>query len=364
VTDAVLVHPEIDAALRAAGGRPAPVVALETAAVTAGLPRRGLGGSGGPDLAALLEGLGRSDAPLGDDTGAVRDAVAASWRPDDPLNGALARAMRRVVRAAGAIPATVAVLDGHLRVGLDPEDVDRLAADESAGKAAAADLAAHLGRPIATGTGTSRAGSAGTTVSATLTACRLAGLRVFATGGIGGVHRGWTARPDVSEDLVALARTPACVVSAGAKSLLDLPATLEALEALGVPVLGHHASDLPHFFSPGPPGALPLRHRIDDPAGIAAIARGRWEGLGQPGGLLVAVPPPAGLALGPEEAETALEQAEADVAKAGIVGAARTPATLEALVTLTGGRSLLANLGLLLTNAWIAGRIAVAMADG
>jgi pseudouridine-5'-phosphate glycosidase len=309
----VRVHPEVADALAARR----PVVALETAVLTTGLPR---------------------SAVASDWTGGL-----SGWRPDGPAHLESARLLARTVRDGGAVPAVIGVLDGVLGVGLEDEQIEALAADADAGKAAARDLAFVM----------AAGASAGTTVSATLAACRLAGpepIRVFATGGIGGVHRSWTARPDVSADLAELARTPCCVVCTGAKSILDPVATLEALEALGVP-----------FFAE-PDEALRLGRRLDDPAGIAAACRAHWQILGRPGGVLAAVPPPAGLAIDRAELEQATRDAESAAAEAGVTGPALTPFLLSTLAGRTAGRTLRANVELLRANAAAAASLAVALA--
>ncbi|MHC5023533.1 MAG: pseudouridine-5'-phosphate glycosidase, partial [Planctomycetota bacterium] len=278
----VRMLPEVAAAVR--DGRP--VVALETAVVTAGLPRLPL--ESPPDF----------DAP--------------DWNETAPVHLEAGRLLQRIVRSAGAIPAMVGILDGTLLIGLDDDDLDRLARAEHAAKAAAADVASTL----------LRGGTAGTTVSATLLACRLASpapIRVFATGGIGGVHRGWTSHPDVSADLVELARSPVCVVCSGAKSILDLPATLEALATLGVPVLGYQTDAFPQFVSP-PACDLPVSHRVNTIDDAAAVCHLHLDDLAMPGGLLLAqaVPEPHGIAAA--DLEPLLEQAEADAATHGVTG--------------------------------------------
>ncbi|MEO1000678.1 MAG: pseudouridine-5'-phosphate glycosidase, partial [Pseudomonadota bacterium] len=197
-----------------------------------------------------------------------------------PRNAETAAAVEDDVRAAGATPATVAVLDGTLRIGLSEDERTALARAEGVAKASRADLA-HL---LATGR------SAGTTVAATMIAARLAGIEVFATGGIGGVHRGAAESWDVSADLRELSETPVTVVAAGAKAILDLPKTLEVLETLGVPVIGYRTDRLPAFWSRE--SALPVPLRADSPAEIAAAHRMR-RALGLPGGQLVANPIPA-----------------------------------------------------------------------
>ncbi|MDY7109324.1 MAG: pseudouridine-5'-phosphate glycosidase [Planctomycetota bacterium] len=325
----VAVHPEVDEALRA--GRP--VVALETALLTHGLPR------------APLAGFSDRDPGGG-----------AGWDRAAPVNLEAARAMGRVVRAGGAVPAPIGVLKGRLHLGLDDEALAHLAADTAARKTSIAGLA----HAIASGH------SAGTTVSATLAACMLpkaGAIRVFATGGIGGVHRAWTRRPDISADLRQLARTPVCVVCAGGKSVLDLPATVEALEGLGVPVVGYRTDRFPRFHAAGD-DRLRTPQRLDDPAAVARMCRQQWDELGQETGVLLANPIAEAFALDGEELEEAARQAERIADHRGVIGADRTPFLLEQLTRLTGGRSLLANLALLVNNAKVAAVVASALARG
>jgi pseudouridine-5'-phosphate glycosidase len=188
-----------------------------------------------------------------------------------------------------------------------------------------------------------------------------AGIRVFATGGIGGVHRGVAEQMDISQDLWALARFPVAVVCAGAKSVLDLPKTLEALETAAVPVLGVGTDELPSFYSRS--SGLPLEHRVEDAAGAAAICRARFETLGQ-GGLLFTVPPPEETALPRAEVELHIASALAEAERQGIRGKAVTPFLLSEMARRTSGKTLRANLALLTNNARFAGQLAVAYAQG
>jgi pseudouridine-5'-phosphate glycosidase len=282
---------------------------------------------------------------------ALESTVIAHGLPA-PENLAVARAMEAEVRAAGAVPATIAVLDGRLRVGLDPAALERLAGG-SAVKAAAGDLAAVMARGL----------DAATTVSATVVAAARAGIAVFATGGIGGVHKRPLGEPaagktawDVSHDLVALARERVAVVCAGAKSILDLPTTLEALETLGVPVVGYGTSELPAFYVRS--SGLALEHRVDDARIIGSLLRAHWRGLAQPGGVLVVNPIAEEAALSAEEMEIAYQQAAEEAARAGVRGKSLTPFLLAALARATGGRSIGANRTLLLANARLAAAIA------
>jgi pseudouridylate synthase len=263
-----------------------------------------------------------------------------------PHNLAVARELEDTVRGAGAVPATIAVVDGAVRIGLSAEDLEQLARDGARfAKAGATDLAVHLARQS----------SAATTVSATALLAAKAGIRVFATGGIGGVHRGDAG--DVSHDLPVLARTPIAVVSAGAKAILDLPRTLEYLETLGVLVLGYRTSELPAFYAPS--SGLPLDHRADTAAELAAIARCRWDDLGG-GGILVANPIPAAAAI--PGLDAAIDAALAEAAAAGITGKRLTPFLLARLADLTGGASIAANRALAVHNAQVAADLALALA--
>lgn len=266
-----------------------------------------------------------------------------------PRNLDLARRMEAAVRDAGAVPATVAILDGRIRVGLDDEDLERLATEPDVRKVSRRDM------PIALATG--RPGA--TTVAGTMIAAELAGIRVFATGGIGGVHRGAETSMDVSADLEELARSPVAVVCAGAKAILDLPKTLEVLETRGVPVVGLGTDRFPAFYTAD--SGLPVDHAAADAAEVARILRTKWT-LGLDGGVLVANPIPAAAALPRDLVEAAVAAAVAEAAAAGIVGKDATPFLLRRMEALTGGRSVEANVALLLANASAAGAIAVAYA--
>jgi pseudouridylate synthase len=277
----------------------------------------------------------------------LESSVLAQGLPH-PVNLEAARACEEAVRQAGAVPAVVAVIDGVVRCGLSPDEVRRLASgSEQHWKVGVGDLASAV---LQRATG-------GTTVSATCAVAAACGLPVFATGGIGGVHRGEAG--DVSADLAALARYPGMVVCAGAKSVLDLPRTLEALEALGVPVLGYGTSEFPAFYADR--SGLRLEHRADTPE-LAAEALHAQRGLGLPQAILLAVPPPTEVALDRDEVDRALLAAEAEGRRQGVTGKAVTPFLLARLVEATGGRSLRANVALLAMNARVAAEIAVAYA--
>lgn len=265
-----------------------------------------------------------------------------------PHNLDTARAVEAVVREHGAVPATVAVVDGEPRVGLDDAGLERLARGPDVAKASRRDLAAA----VVTGA------TAGTTVAATMYLAHLAGIAVFATGGIGGVHRGAERSFDVSADLAELARTPVAVVCAGAKSILDIPKTLEVLEAYGVPVLGYRTAEFPAFFSRG--SGHPVDHRVDSVETLAAVVAAHRR-LRQPGGVLVGNPVPEAAAVPAAEIETCLERALAEADRAGIAGKAVTPFLLGRITELTGGRSLAANVALARSNAALAADLAAAL---
>jgi len=246
----------------------------------------------------------------------------------------------RQVRAAGAVPATIGVLDGRLCVGLGEGELTRF--DAAARKVGPRDLAAAVVQ-----------GAVGaTTVGGTLAAAGAAGIRVLATGGLGGVHRGFPEPPDVSADLAQLARTPALVVSAGVKSLLDVPATAELLESLGVPVLGYGVDTLPLFYAAA--GGPPVSARVESPGEAARVATAHWA-LGG-GGLLLGRPPDEPL----DDVEPLIDQALRAAAVEGVRGQAVTPYVLSYLHRESGGRTQRANRALVAQNARLAGEIAVA----
>jgi pseudouridine-5'-phosphate glycosidase len=256
--------------------------------------------------------------------------------------------MQAAVREEGALAATVAVLEGEARVGLTGDELTQLASDRAARKVSLRDL------PIVLAQG----GSGGTTVAATMHLAHRAGIRVFATGGIGGVHRGHPE--DVSADLPALASIPIIVVCAGAKAILDLPRTLEYLETHGVPVIGYGTEEFPAFYSRH--SGLGVDTRVETPEEVAQMAQARTE-LGLPTALLVCVPVPEADELPACEAETAIAQAVGEADAAGVSGKALTPFLLARLVELTGGRARRANEALLLNNARVAARIARALKE-
>ncbi len=281
---------------------------------------------------------------------ALESTVIAHGMPW-PANLETALALHALVRAHGAVPATIAVMDGALHVGLDDAALERLARGaEPVRKLSRRDL----------GIGLAQGGLGATTVAATMIGARLAGIRVFATGGIGGVHRGAQQSFDISADLSELARTPVAVVCAGAKSILDLPLTLEVLETLGVPVVGYATEHFPAFYSRD--SGLPVDARADEPGAVAKICAHHW-GLGLQSGLIVANPVPAELALDPAVAEAAIGQALAEAAAQGKKGKDITPFLLKRIAEVTHGDSLASNTALIRNNAELAAQVAVALAQ-
>ncbi|MFN8830789.1 MAG: pseudouridine-5'-phosphate glycosidase [Labrys sp. (in: a-proteobacteria)] len=267
-----------------------------------------------------------------------------------PDNVATARRVEAAVRAEGAEPATIVVIDGEIHVGLDDAMLDEVGRSQGFLKLSRADL----GYAVAM----KRNGS--TTVAATMIGAALAGIEVFATGGIGGVHRGAETSFDISADLQELARTPVCVVCAGAKAILDLPKTLEVLETLGVPVVGYGVDELPAFWSRSSGLRAPLR--VDEPADVARMIRMRAR-LGLSGGVLVANPIPADAEIPAADINPAIEAAVAAAEAEGIGGKALTPYLLSRILAITQGRSLTANIALVENNARVAARIARALAS-
>jgi pseudouridylate synthase len=299
VTVALRISDEISAALAA----DRPVVALETTLVSHGF-------SGGRGLAVALESEER-------------------------------------VRAAGAVPATIGIVDGAIRIGLDTATLERFAeAGSAARKVGPRDIAACVVQRAL--------GS--TTVGGTLAACRLAGIAFMATGGIGGVHRGFADSLDISADLIQIARTQAIVVCSGAKSILDVPATAELLETLAVPVLGWQTPTIPLFYTAA--GGPPVSAVVDTSREVADVARAHWA-INPSGGIVVARPPSDGLDLG-----DVIARAVRQVQSQGISGQAVTPAVLTLIEDLSDGRSVAVNRALIADNAGLAGEVAVAYAAG
>lgn len=296
------IHPEVAAAL--AAGRP--VVALESTIITHGMPY--------------------------------------------PQNVETARAVEAAIRAEGAVPATIALLKGKIKVGLSAADLEALVADPAVVKASGRDLAVAM----------VRGASAGTTVSSTMLIAARAGIRVFATGGIGGVHRGAEETFDISADLTELGMTEVAVVCAGVKSILDIAKTLEHLETMRVPVIAYGTDDFPAFFSRRSGQAAD--HRLDSAEEIAAAIATHFT-FGTGTGLLIANPVPEADAIPSEEIDDVIAAAVAEAAERNITGKGVTPFLLDRINRATEGRSLAANVALVLNNARLAARIAGAMAQ-
>ena len=302
MTELITTGPEIEAALT----ERRPVVALESTLITHGLPF--------------------------------------------PENLRCARHAQDQIRLQGATPATIAVLDGQIRIGLEDAELERISQDNSASKLSRHDLATACARGL----------TGGTTVAATMICARKAGIAVFATGGIGGVHRGWNSTLDISADLQELARTQVTVVCSGAKSLLDLPATIEMLETLGVPVVGFGTDELPAFFSAQ--SGISLHQFVDNLTEAADIIRARRQ-LDLSGGEVLAVPPPEALAVTLSDLENWTQAALAESQKKGITGKSVTPYLLGRIADLSSGATLAVNTALILNNAEIAGRLAVTLSQ-
>jgi pseudouridine-5'-phosphate glycosidase len=267
-----------------------------------------------------------------------------------PRNIDMAARVEALVREHGAVPATIAVLDGCIQVGLDAEQIERLGHGAAVMKVSRRDLGYALA---------SRCLGA-TTVSSTMIGAALAGIRVFVTGGIGGVHRGAEESFDISADLQELGQTAVAVVAAGAKSILDLPKTLEYLETMGVPVLGYKTDRFPAFFTRD--SGLPVVARLDSAAAVVAAMAAHW-GVGLRSGLLIANPVPTEFAMAGEEIDSVIATAVAEARSQGVRGKDETPFLLKRIVELTDGRSLATNIALVENNARIGAQIAVAWAS-
>lgn len=265
-----------------------------------------------------------------------------------PTNVETARRVEAEVRSCGAVPATIAVIDGVVKVGLEPPELDDLARRRDVAKLSRADFAVCL----------ARGGTGATTVAATMIAAHHAGIRVFATGGIGGVHRGAERSFDISADLQELSQTPVTVVAAGAKAILDLPKTLEVLETLGVPVLCYQSDAFPAFWMRD--SGLPAPVRVETPEEIASAHVMRGD-LGLPGGQLVANPIPEADALNGVDIFPVIEDALAEAERSGIAAKEVTPFLLDKIGAATQGAALQANIALVLNNARLASQIASAM---
>ena len=262
-----------------------------------------------------------------------------------PENVEFAHKVEKIVREEGAIPATTAIMGGKLKVGLNADELLVMCKAEGVGKVSRRDVAVYL----ATGM------TGATTVATTMIIASMAGIRFFATGGIGGVHRGAEKTMDISADLQELANTPVCVVCAGAKSILDLPLTMEYLETRGVPVIGYQTDELPAFYTRK--SGLPVDYRMDTPEEIASAIRAQYE-LGYHGGMLITNPIPEEYALDSDYIERVIEEACAEARERGIHGKATTPFLLARIHEITGGNSLASNIKLVYNNVELASEIA------
>lgn len=265
-----------------------------------------------------------------------------------PQNVTTAREVESIIRDAGAVPATIAVLGGLLKVGLDAPDLELLGTNKEVRKLSVRDLPAAVALSL----------DGATTVAATMRIASMAGIRIFATGGTGGVHRGASDTFDVSADLTELATTSVAVVSAGVKSILDIRSTLERLETLGVPVISFGSDEFPAFFSRNSGYRAPLR--ADSADDLARILSAKWK-LGLRGGVLVANPIPTDCEIPASQIDPIIEEALVDMNARGISGKDATPFLLARIVELTDGRSLAANIALVKNNARLAADIAVAL---
>ncbi|MBZ5738125.1 pseudouridine-5'-phosphate glycosidase [Nocardioides mangrovi] len=262
-----------------------------------------------------------------------------------PQNVAMATEVEGIVRDHGATPATIAILDGRLCVGLSPEQLELLASDGNVTKVSVRDLPYVV----------ARGAHGATTVAATMRIAAMAGIRVFVTGGLGGVHRGAQQTFDISADLTELGQTSVAVVSAGVKSILDIGLTLETLETLGVPVLVEGSDEFPSFYSRSSGFGAPMR--VDGAAEIAAVMRAKWD-LGIEGGVVIANPIPAADEIPADEIGVIIDRALADMDALGIHGKDATPYLLGRIVEITGGASLTANIALVRHNARLGAAIA------
>lgn len=263
-----------------------------------------------------------------------------------PKNVETAMLVEKTIRENGAVPATIAIIGGRLKAGLSPEEIEYLGkSGRKVAKVSRRDLAAIV----------ARGADGATTVTTTMIIAHMAGIKVFATGGIGGVHRGAETTMDISADLEELASTPVMVVCAGAKSILDLGLTLEYLETKGVPVIGYGTDELPAFYTRS--SGFGVDYRVDTPAQLAAIFKAQQE-LGMKGGMLVTNPIPEQYAMDKAVIDAAIEQAVAESKEQGIHGKETTPFLLARVVELTGGDSLESNIQLVLNNAIVASKTA------
>ena len=279
---------------------------------------------------------------------ALESTIIAHGMPS-PRNVETAHAIEATVRDGGAVPATVALLDGTIRVGLDSDEIDRLGGPDEVAKVSLRDIGWVLAAGVA----------GATTVAATMFAAHRVGIRVFATGGIGGIHRG--DPHDVSADLTALGRLPVAVVCAGAKAILDIPRTLEHLETLGVPVIGQGTDVFPEFWTRGTD--LPVTVRSDDPARTAVILEAHWS-TGLTTGVVVAVPVPTEHEADRSQIDAAIDAGLAEADRANVHGEDVTPFLLAHIADSTSGTSLDTNVALVLNNAAVAARIAGSLSGG
>ncbi|MBL7826124.1 MAG: pseudouridine-5'-phosphate glycosidase [Saprospiraceae bacterium] len=280
---------------------------------------------------------------------ALESTIIAHGMPY-PANVETALLVEKTVRDAGAVPATCAILDGKLCAGLSTDQIELLGKEGARiAKASRRDLPYLVSKKL----------HGATTVASTMIIAQMAGIRVFATGGIGGVHRGATETMDISADLQELARTPVAVVSAGAKSILDLKLTLEYLETYGVPVLGFQTDEFPAFFTRR--SGLNVDFRMNTPQEIAELLHAKWS-MGLTGGVLIANPIPEENQIDPDTIERTIIAATREAAQAGISGKQLTPFLLARIEQLSGGNSLKANIQLVLNNARLAGRVAGSLA--
>jgi pseudouridine-5'-phosphate glycosidase len=301
----------------------------------------------GSDLIVLAPEV-REALAAGDPVVALESSVIAHGLPH-PQNLEAAAEVEKAVRASGAVPAMIAVLDGAVRVGLEPRAAERLATAERVPKVGNRDLG-----PVLAG-----GGLGATTFASTLAVADRVGIAVVACGGLGGVHRGAGESFDVSGDLVELARSRAVVVCGGVKSILDVGATLEYLETQGVPVVGYACSQFPAFYCQA--GGFPVPHRLDEVERIAAAAEYHWQ-LGRGGSLLVATPIPAEDAMDPAEHDRVIQEALDAAERDGVRGPSLTPYLMKHVAAATRGRSASANRAVLLNSAGLAGRVAAALA--
>ena len=294
------------------------------------------------DLSPEVQAALKEDSPVV----ALESTIISHGMPY-PKNVETALEVEREVKAHGAVPATIAILGGRLKAGLSEAEINYMGKQGSmVQKASRRDLPVLLARGL----------DGATTVAATMIVAGLAGIRVFATGGIGGVHRGATQTMDISADLQELARTSVAVVCAGAKSILDLELTLEYLETHGVPVLGYQTDEFPAFYTRS--SGLPVDYRTDTPVEIARILHAKWA-LGLAGGIIIANPVPEAYAMPSAKIETVIRRALAEAEARGVKGKAITPFLLSRIEELTEGKSLEANIQLVINNARLAAEVAV-----